>query len=102
MLIINDRKGVRREYDTVEGQTLMPQLRTKKLGLIGICNGNIVCGTCHVYVEKEWLDRLPAPDELEEELLAEFPNRQENSRLTCQIEYRPDLDGIEMTVPPRG
>lgn len=101
MVIIHDRSGVRRELKPPVGKPLMPQLRRLKVGIIGLCNGNAVCGSCHVYVEKEWLDRLPVPDEFEEERLAVIPGRQENSRLTCQIEYRPDLDGLEMTVAPQ-
>lgn len=101
MLIIHDRNGARIEFEPVEDKPLMFQLRPKKLGIIGLCNGNAVCGTCHVYMEKEWLDRLPEIGELEEERLAQIPTRGDNSRLTCQLEYRPELDGIEMTVAPR-
>ncbi|WP_416985988.1 2Fe-2S iron-sulfur cluster-binding protein [Streptomyces sp. T028] len=101
MLIIHDLKGARTEFEPAEGKPLMLDLRHQKIGIIGLCNGNAVCGTCHVYVEQEWLDRLPAVEELEEDRLAELPHRQDNSRLTCQIEYTPELDGIEMTVAPR-
>ncbi|WP_369029609.1 2Fe-2S iron-sulfur cluster-binding protein [Streptomyces adonidis] len=101
MIIVHDRKDVRHEFDVPEGKALMLQLRPKKIGIIGLCNGNAACGTCHVYVEKEWLDRLPEPDEYESEMLEEVAERRENSRLACQIEYRAELDGLEMTVAHR-
>lgn len=101
MIIVHDRKDARHEFDVPEGKALMLQLRPMKVGIIGLCNGNAACGTCHVYVEKEWLDRLPDPDEYEAEMLEEVAERRENSRLSCQIEYGPELDGLEMTVAPR-
>jgi ferredoxin, 2Fe-2S len=102
MLIIHDRNGDRTEFEPVEGKPLMFQLRPLKVGVIGWCNGRAGCGTCHVYVEEKWLDRLPSVEEPEEERLADLPARRSNSRLTCQIEYRAHLDGLELTVAPRG
>jgi 2Fe-2S ferredoxin len=101
MLILHDRDGARTEFEPVEGKPLMFQLRPLRIGVIGLCNGNAVCGTCHVYVEEQWLDRLPAVEELEEERLAQIPNRRSTSRLTCQVEYRAELDGLELTVAKR-
>ncbi|MEH0421433.1 2Fe-2S iron-sulfur cluster-binding protein [Streptomyces sp. B21-083] len=101
MMIIHDRKGGRVEFEPAPGKPLMPQLRHQKVGIIGLCNGNAVCGSCHVYVDKERLDQLPEPDEFELERIEELPDRRDNSRLTCQFEYTPELDGIEITVAPR-
>jgi 2Fe-2S ferredoxin len=101
VLIVHDRDGARTEFEPIEGKPLMLQLRPMKIGVIGLCNGNAVCGTCHVYVKEEWVDRLPAVEELEEERLSQIPHRRNNSRLTCQIEYRADLDGLELTVAKR-
>jgi 2Fe-2S ferredoxin len=76
----------------------MVQLRPLKVGIVGRCNGNAECGTCHAFVREDWLGRLPEPDEFELEVLDSLSNRQPNSRLTCQIPYETDLDGLEITV----
>jgi len=79
----------------------MPQLRPLKLGIIGLCIGNMACGTCHVYVEPDRLDELEPPDEDELEMLDDLAQRKDNSRLTCQIIYQDVLEGLVMTVTPR-
>src|SRR5437879_7470390 len=100
MLII-DREGVSRELDPQVGKPLMHQLRRLKVGIVGLCNGNAACGTCHVYVEESRLADLPEPDEYEEEMLAELRTREKNSRLSCQIVYEPSIAELTLTVAPR-
>jgi 2Fe-2S ferredoxin len=79
----------------------MPQLRRQHIGILGLCGGNAICGTCHIYVREDQLSRLPDPDEIEEERLEILENRQENSRLTCQLPTSPEVDGLEITVAAR-
>ncbi|CAM5694323.1 2Fe-2S iron-sulfur cluster-binding protein [Streptomyces canus] len=100
-MIVIDQKGTARDFHPRESTSLMHQLRPLKVGVIGMCNGNAVCGTCHVYVDEERLDELPAPDEYEEEMLEELPHREKNSRLSCQLEYEPSLADLTITVAPR-
>ena len=101
MKIVN-RDGVHHDLAPQDGKTLMPQLRPLKVGVIGMCNGNAACGTCHVYVEPERFDDLPLIDEYEEEMLAELESREPNSRLSCQLVYEPSLADLTLTVAPRG
>jgi 2Fe-2S ferredoxin len=68
-------------------------------GIIAECGGACSCATCHVYVAPEWLDRLPAPDGLESGMLDCALDRQSNSRLSCQIRVRAELDGLVVHVP---
>ncbi len=98
---VTDRHGVTHAADVVEGQVLMPHLRKLKVGVVGLCGGNMACGTCHIHVGPDWKDQVGAPDEMEDELLDELDNRQANSRLACQISFRTDLDGLEVTVATR-
>lgn len=101
VIVVNGLDGSRHELDAKKGDALMWQLRALKVGVVGLCNGNAACGTCHIYVDSQWVDRLEPADEYEEEMLEEVTRRQPNSRLSCQIEYGPELDGLEVTVAPK-
>ena len=69
-------------------------------GIAADCGGCLACATCHVYVDAEWTARLPAPgpDELGMLEMTAAP-RQANSRLSCQIELKPALDGLCVRLP---
>lgn len=101
MIHLTDVSGQLHKIDPTPGETLMPQLRPLRLGIVGLCNGNMVCGTCHVFVDEDRLADLPPPDEDEADLLDGLPNQRDNSRLSCQIVYDDALDGISLTVAPR-
>ena len=68
--------------------------------ILGECGGSMSCGTCHVVVAPEWVERAGPPGEFEDVILdtTEAP-REPASRLSCQIEMRDDLDGITLIVP---
>ena len=68
-------------------------------GIDADCGGGMACATCHVYVNEEWLDKIPAKDDGEEDMLdmAFEPNK--NSRLSCQITISDDLDGLTVNIP---
>ena len=71
-------------------------------GVAGIdadCGGECSCATCHVYVHEDWLSAVGGIGEREEEMLDMNPEREPNSRLSCQIEVHDDLDGLVVTVP---
>tara|TARA_R110000772_G_scaffold56211_5_gene128003 strand:+ start:850 stop:1170 length:321 start_codon:yes stop_codon:yes gene_type:complete len=70
-------------------------------GIIGECLGSAACGTCHVYVEPEWIDRLPAPSVDELEMLALAIDPRPNSRLSCQIRVDTRSDGLRVYLPER-
>ena len=101
MIVVNGKDGTRHEIAPPLGRALMWELRKMRIGIVGLCNGNAACGTCHVFVDPAWIDRLPEPDEYEDEMLSDLTRRNEFSRLSCQLEYAPALDGLELTVAPR-
>jgi len=71
-------------------------------GIAADCGGMLVCSTCHVYVAPEWAARLPAPQQ-DELAMLEFTAapRREGSRLCCQIDLTPELDGLTVELPER-
>jgi 2Fe-2S ferredoxin len=50
--------------------------------ILAKCSANAMCATCHVYVDRDWIDRLP-PMNAEEDALLECTasERRSNSRL---------------------
>ena len=93
--------GKRFEIDGEDGESLM-QVATNSLvpGIIGECGGSCACATCHVYVPEEWVDCVPPATAMEQDLLTIVAEPRPNSRLSCQIELTPALDGLVLNVPP--
>ena len=70
-------------------------------GIDADCGGGMACATCHVYVNEEWLDKLPAKEDGEEDMLdmAYEPNK--FSRLSCQLIVSDELDGLVVSIPEK-
>ena len=70
-------------------------------GIDADCGGACACATCHVYVNEEWIDKMPAKTNTEQDMLdmAFEPNKQ--SRLSCQIVVNEDLDGLVVKMPSK-
>ncbi len=68
-------------------------------GIEAECYGACNCGTCHIYVDAPWLDAAGARGEWEGEVLTTLPLVRDNSRLSCQITMRDDLDGVTVRLP---
>ena len=95
-----DREGEEHLVEATPGWSVMEILRENDLPVEAACGGCCACATCHVYVDEAWLARLePASDE-EDRMLDEAYQVQGNSRLSCQIPFREDLDGLKVTLAP--
>ena len=70
-------------------------------GIDADCGGECACATCHVYVDAAWLDKtgLPAEGSQEASMLSFAAVTQPDSRLSCQIEVTPALDGLIVRMP---
>jgi 2Fe-2S ferredoxin len=70
-------------------------------GIVADCGGGMACATCHVYVNEEWSDKLPAKEDGEEDMLdmAYEPNK--FSRLSCQLTVSDELDGLIVNIPEK-
>ena len=100
LLRVIDRDGQEHEVEAKVGLKVMETLRELDYGVAAICGGMCSCATCHVYVDPDWQSRLPAPMSDERELISELAHVQDNSRLSCQIEFTPELDGLRLTIAP--
>lgn len=67
-------------------------------GIVAECGGACSCATCHVYVDPSWIDKLPPRDSQEDGMLDCVLDRRANSRLSCQIVLKNDIDGLVVRV----
>ncbi|MDP9064963.1 MAG: 2Fe-2S iron-sulfur cluster-binding protein [Pseudomonadota bacterium] len=96
-----DRDGKQHDVDAKPGLKVMEILRELDYGVAAICGGLCSCATCHVYVDPQWVDKLPKPQSDELELLKELPDyRNAVSRLSCQVEFTDALNGLEVAIAP--
>jgi 2Fe-2S ferredoxin len=95
------KDGSTRSVDAKAGATVMETaIRHNVRGIDAECGGSCSCATCHVYVDGIFVDRLPPPDAMEDELLEGVASqRLPNSRLSCQLQVTADLDGLTVRVP---
>ncbi len=78
----------------------MPSAST---GVEGTCGGACSCGTCHVYVDAAWLNKLPPKSEDEQlmlEAIGDLVPLREGSRLSCQIPMSEALEGLVVEIAP--
>ncbi|MBL6769772.1 MAG: 2Fe-2S iron-sulfur cluster binding domain-containing protein [Rhizobiales bacterium] len=102
MITINfiNSKGIQKSVNAVEGETLMECAKKNDIYEIEAdCGGGCSCATCHVYIEKEWINKIKEPSEMEEDMLDFALNVKDNSRLSCQIKLESDLDGLTVRTP---
>ena len=70
-------------------------------GIDADCGGGMACATCHVYVAKEWIEKLPPKEDSEEDMLDFAFDVKDNSRLSCQITVSDELDGLVVNMPEK-
>jgi len=86
-LFVTTREGETSEVDVGEGLTVMEAIRDNGFDeLLALCGGCCSCATCHVMVE--------------DDLLESSDHRAVNSRLSCQLPFTADLDGLRVTIAP--
>lgn len=100
-LAVTDKDGRDVEVDARSGWSLMESLRTLPRGVEAVCGGLCSCATCHVFIDADWMRRLP-PRRVEERRLLESTRAFDaaRSRLSCQIKVTEDLEGLRLTVAP--
>ena len=99
-VFLTDREGELHKLTapTDMQMNLMEVCKAYELPVEGTCWGMSLCASCQCYVESEHL--LPERSDDEEAMLAEAFYVRENSRLGCQIQMTPDLDGLKITLAP--
>ncbi len=78
----------------------MESLREYDYGVEALCGGMCSCATCHCYIDADWSAKLGPRSDDEEELLEELESFRDTSRLTCQVPFTDELDGLRVTIAP--
>ena len=92
--------GTTHEINAASGQSVMQVAMSNRVpGIIADCGGSCSCATCHVYVDEAWFGRIPAATSAEKDMIDCALHVQDNSRLSCQIEVKDELDGLVVRLP---
>ncbi len=94
-----DPRGNPVQTEGEAGDSLLKVGQAAGLPLEGTCEGQMACSTCHVVVAAEWFTKLTDPTEEEEDMLDFAAGARRTSRLSCQIDLSPELDGLIVSVP---
>lgn len=83
-------------FNVMEGATL-----NMVPGIEGVCGGMCACATCHCFIKADDAEKygLAAPDDGELEMLNNASERQETSRLGCQIDLDASHEGLRVYMP---
>jgi len=98
-LVVVTRDGTEKTVEGERGLSVMELIRDAGFDeLLALCGGCCSCATCHVHVDSEFVDRVPAMSEDEDDLLDSSDHRNAESRLSCQIIFDDSLDGLRVTI----
>jgi 2Fe-2S ferredoxin len=98
-LIVTTRSGETREVAAAAGLSVMEAIRDNGFDeLLALCGGCCSCATCHVHVDPEFAHLLPQLTADEDDLLDSSDDRDATSRLSCQIPFTEDLDGLRVRI----
>ena len=100
-LVVVSRTGEEKTVDAAEGVSVMEAIRDNGFDeLLALCGGCCSCATCHVYVDPAFAGIVAPRGEDEHDLLDSTDHRQDNSRLSCQLQMTGALDGLRVTIAP--
>jgi len=88
-----------KEVEAEAGQRLLDVAWAAREPLEGACEGVMACSTCHVIVEAQDFEKLPAASEEEEDLLDLAAHATRTSRLACQIILTENLKSLDVRIP---
>jgi len=100
-LTIVGRDGSEKTVQGRSGWSVMEIIRGAGFDeLLALCGGCCSCATCHVHVDEDYTAKLKPMSADEDDLLDSSSFRNATSRLSCQIDFGPELDGLRVTVAP--
>lgn len=98
-LIVETRAGEELVFEGETGLSVMEVIREGGVDeLLALCGGNCSCATCHVHVDPAFMGVLKPMSADEDDLLDSTSARNDYSRLSCQIQFGPALDGLQVKI----
>ena len=92
--------GAQYEADVPAGNSVMEGAVNNGIdGILAECGGALSCATCHVYLDEAWIDKVEPASEMEVDMLEVVSAPKENSRLSCQILMKDELEGLKVHIP---
>lgn len=98
-IIVEDREGNTSEHvaPTDMGLSLMEFLKASEYDVLATCGGMALCATCCVDV-LEGEEKLNEMSDDEYAMLDTLPDLLPNSRLACQLQLSPAMDGLKVRL----
>lgn len=98
-----EHNGTKHEVEVSEGLTVMEGAVSNNIpGIDADCGGACACSTCHVYVDPAWVEKLPAKEDMEIDMLDfAYEPDEARSRLTCQLKVTAGLEGLVVQLPEK-
>jgi 2Fe-2S ferredoxin len=95
-----DQEGQHHVLKGETGQSVMELAVANNVpGIQAECGGACACGTCHIYFDNSFADKVELRDDMEEAMLEYAFEVEDSSRLSCQIQVSDALDGMVLRVP---
>jgi len=94
--------GKSHTLDVANGLTVMEGAVQNNIpGIDADCGGSCACATCHVYIEKNWFNKLTKKESTEQDMLDMAFEPNSLSRLSCQITVSDEVDGLVVKMPSK-
>ncbi|MCQ9165415.1 MULTISPECIES: 2Fe-2S iron-sulfur cluster-binding protein [unclassified Arthrobacter] len=95
-----DTAGTVRDIEGNVGDSVMETaVRNGVPGIVAECGGSLSCATCHVFVRDDDFAALPPMEDMEDEMLyGTAVDREDNSRLSCQLRLHEGQE-LHVTTP---
>jgi ferredoxin len=94
-----DGSGDKETVYANEGDSILDIAHDNDIEIEGACGGEMACSTCHVILEQRIFDKLPKPQDEEEDMLDLAIGLTKTSRLGCQVKVTKDMDGMVVRLP---
>lgn len=98
-LVVVTRDGTEKTIEGQSGLSVMEIIRDAGFDeLLALCGGCCSCATCHIHVDAAFADKVDPMSEDENDLLDSSAHRNATSRLSCQINFKDELDGLKVVI----